>query len=45
MAIINDRLRPGSIAVANDKAQVGEFEVQGELIRTSSTSSRAPRPS
>ncbi len=30
---IGDGLRPGSIADANDKAQFGELEVQGELTR------------
>jgi len=30
---IGDGLRPGSIADANDQAQFGELEVQGELTR------------
>ena len=30
---IGDGLRPGSVADANDKAQFGELEVQGELTR------------
>jgi phosphomethylpyrimidine synthase len=32
---IGDGLRPGSIADANDKAQFGELEVQGELTKRS----------
>ncbi|MDF1659227.1 MAG: phosphomethylpyrimidine synthase ThiC [Verrucomicrobiales bacterium] len=31
---IGDGLRPGSVADANDKAQFGELEVQGELTTT-----------
>ena len=30
---IGDGLRPGSIADANDQAQFGELEVQGELTK------------
>ena len=30
---IGDGLRPGSVADANDKAQLGELEVQGELTK------------
>jgi phosphomethylpyrimidine synthase len=30
---IGDGLRPGSIADANDRAQFGELEVQGELTK------------
>ena len=30
-----DGLRPGSIADANDQAQFGELEVQGELTKRS----------
>ncbi len=31
---IGDGLRPGSIADANDEAQLGELKVQGELLKT-----------
>jgi hypothetical protein len=35
-----DGLRPGSIADANDEAQFGELEVQGELTRRAWASPR-----